>query len=128
MNLNNVTFEQICALLDATTNGIDEAFEFRWLRETSPIEPEVRLVADQKEKMVRCTFPFQTADGRGRIWLKRHHREIDERDIGKLLEIARYLSIHLQIPIYSHLNTDSFISRFISVGQLLNITCLSDTK
>jgi hypothetical protein len=128
MKLNNVTFIQICDLLNATTNGMDEAFEFRWLREIGPIDPEVRVLADQKEKMIRCTFPFQTEDGRGRIWLKRHYREIDKRDIAKLLEIARYLSIHLQIPINSHPNTDSFISRFVSVEELLNITCLSDIK
>jgi len=122
MSKNKVSFDQLSALLDATTNGMDEAFEFRWLRETGPVEQEILVQTSLKENVIKVTFPFQDVNGRGRIWLKRVNRKIDKKDVFKLLEIARFLSVNLDCSIRMHKLTESEISQFISFEQILNLT------
>jgi hypothetical protein len=122
MSKNKVSFDQLSALLDATTNGMDEAFEFRWLRETGTVEREVWIQTSLKESMIRVTFPFHDANGRGRIWLKRVNRKIDKQDVFKLLEIARFLSVNLECPIRMHKPTESEIGQFLTLEQILNFT------
>lgn len=126
MSKNKVSFNELSALLDATTNGLDEAFEFRWLREPGPVEREIWVQTSLKENMIRITFPFQDVNGRGRIWLKRVNRKIDKKDVFKLLEIARFLSVNLECPIRMHKLTESEISQFVSLEQILNLTSAAE--
>lgn len=122
MSKNKVSFDQLSTLIDATTNGMDEAFEFRWLRETGAVEQEILVQTSLKENMMRITFPFQDVNGRGRIWLKRLNRKIDKKDVFKLLEIAHFLSVNLECPIRMHKQTESDISQFVTLEQILNLT------
>ena len=126
MSKNKVSFDQLSALLGATANDMDEAFEFRWLRETDTVEREVLVQTSPKENMIRITFPFQDVNGRGRIWLKRVNRKIDKKDVFKLLEIARFLSVNLECPIRMHKLTESEISQFLSLEQILNLTSAAE--
>ena len=126
MSKNTVSFDQLSTLLDATTNGMDEAFEFRWLRDTGPVKQEILVQTSLKENMIRVTFPFQDSDGRGRIWLKRVYRKIDKKDILKLLEITHFLSTNLGCPIGMHKHTESDISQFVTLEQILNLTLTTE--
>lgn len=128
MSKNKVSFDQLSTLLDATANGMDEAFEFRWLREAGPVEREILVQKSLKENMIRITFPFQDLNGRGRIWLKRVNRKIDKRDVFKLLEIARFLSFNLEYPIRMHKLTESDISQFVTLEQILNLTYTAEVN
>ena len=71
--------------------------------------------------MIRCTFPFDSNIGRGRVWLKRVNRKIDEQDIAKLLEISLFIARRSFLQIRSSRQINSLINRLISTEQLLNI-------
>lgn len=128
MSKNTISFDQLSAFLEASPNGLDEAFEFRWLRETGPVEREIWIQTSLKENMIRITFPFQDVNGRGRIWLKRVNRKIDKKDVFKLLVIARNLSANLGCPIRMHKPTESDISQFTTLEQILNIEFVAEIK
>jgi hypothetical protein len=117
----NLTFEDIAKLLTPAINCNDEAFEFRWLKQLEPTQPRIFIDTTPQKDMIRCSFPFGTETGRGRIWLKRVYRTIDKHDISKLLEIALYLSQKTGLPIKSGATINNMISQSIPMEQLLNL-------
>jgi len=116
-----ISFEDIEKLLIPSINCIDEAFEFRWLKQSEPTQPEIFIDTTLQKDMIRCSFPFGTETGRGRIWLKRVYRKIDKNDISKLLEIVLYLSQKTGLPIKSCAGINSMITQSIPMEQLLNL-------
>lgn len=121
MTYDLINFFQIATLLKPAANCNDEAFEFRWLNLKEPTQRIVLLEASREEDMIRCTFPFDSNIGRGRVWLKRVNRKIDEQDIAKLLEISLFIARRSLLQIRSSRQINSLINRLISTEQLLNI-------
>jgi hypothetical protein len=121
MSVKIVSFKHVSALLEPSPDNFQEAFEFRWLEQTGPAQQRIFLQASHEEDMIRCTFPFHTPNGRGRIWVKRCYRKINKEDVNTLLTIARFLSANLDYPIVTDQNIGALIRRFITVDQILNM-------
>ncbi|MBU3614468.1 hypothetical protein ICN46_06115 [Polynucleobacter sp. Latsch14-2] len=91
--LKNITFELITELLPQPRSSAHEAFEFRFLFAEYNVDKVIYVEYDEGDKMIRFTFPMATANGRGRIWLKRSElSELSKQDLSDFVAMIARLS------------------------------------
>jgi len=127
--LKNITFELITELLPQPRSNAHEAYEFRFLFAEYGVDKVIYVEADEREKMIRFTFPMIVANGRGRIWLKRSEfTEFSRQDLSDFVAMITRLSdvadmgVLLSLPAHKLLTetigaTDLFESGAVVIGK-----------
>ena len=90
--MKRITFKHITNILPKPRSDAHESWEFRFLFGEGETRKLINVQVDEKLKMMRFTFPMDSANGRGRVWLKRSEfYEIDNQDISDFVKLIEGL-------------------------------------
>lgn len=90
--MRKITFKHITNILPKPRSNGHESWEFRFLFSEGAPRRVIYVEVDEGLRMMRFTFPMDSANGRGRIWLKRSEfYEIDSQDISVFVRLIEEL-------------------------------------
>lgn len=116
--MRKITFKHITNILPKPRSDGHESWEFRFLFSEGTPRRSIYAEVDEGLRMMRCTFPMDSAHGRGRVWLKRSEFcEIDNQDISDFVRLIEELQHISGLSVLVSLPTHKLIVETIAAPE-----------